>query len=213
VSATPVGDALDAAYKLLEAHARSEVARCVGSAVNPAAALAIEDGIIKQWPRIVRAVESLVPAKVLGGGLVLVDDQPIQRVTVKIGRRKKVHVLDPRNMLEDVYWNENREEKRFRGPGSPAGELLHRTLAALEPALNGVLAPVRADATNAVAKAMADETITGPIRTRLAKKRALARERAMNELRETFKGKAGILSKDDVVQAWDEAVCAQVMES
>ena len=162
------------------------------------------DQIFNHHHKIFEAVEVLSKARVGRAHLVLSDTQPIPRVSVTFFRGKTVK-MDPHNLLKDTLNTLN----PLRFDPSP----LTGSIVAMWPALSLVLAGVQADAMNAVQKALEDERITGPIKARIDKKRALAKQRAARILKHHFKGFKEIFTEDEITALWREVMIEEVMES
>jgi hypothetical protein len=203
--------AFDHARRLLNEHAQATAAKAAsltsavsGKHVSGAPAVA---AVIRGYAdRILGAAEVLAAGTVCGASLRLDGVQPIPRVDVRVtvaGKARKVRT-GPGNMLHDVFETVH---------GLAPDRSMREAMDAVEPALRALLAGVRADAANAVQKALADDRITRPIRERLEKKRALARQNALDATRHHFRNYREILTEDDVMQLWREGLVGEVMES
>ncbi len=165
----------------------------------------VEDQWRDAYDALLRSVRKLSKATVVSAKLTLAGVQPIPKVTVRYPDGKK-QVLEPGHLLLGSVmagefqnmWAHNYPTAVLRGLGH---------------LFDAVLAPVRADVANAVSKAMADERVTGPIKERLAKKHALERAQMIQSLKDSFRAAQRTLTKEEVMQAWDETVCSAVMES
>ena len=208
-----VSDPLDEAairegYALLRRHITDVIARASNGGATQAAARGVEDVMVRAWEPLLRAVRSLASAKVVGARVILVGSQPVQRVTLHL---PKTATVDPHALLLGALEAQN--GTKYHNVLGMAPEALRAFVSAVEPAFDAVLAQVKADVANRVAKMMLDGEVVGRIKGRLAKKRELERVKAFEATKHHFKNLGGILSREDVVQAWDEVLCAQVMDS
>jgi hypothetical protein len=157
--------------------------------------------IEEHFPGILSACNTLLNSRVTRVSLMLVGEQPMPRVQLKHGKRR--FTVDPYNLLSSGL-----------GTLLRVGWTVSMTLAdALGPVLKTELAPLQADVTNAVSKALVDEEITKSIKDKLAKKREVAKISALLQVKELFRNVQGLVSKDDIVQAWDEVMVSDVMDS
>jgi hypothetical protein len=207
--------AFKAARKLLNDHAETVAANAASFASSvsgkhvsgsSSGADVVKAAIRGYGDGILLAAEALAAAVVGKCSLSLDGFQPIPRLalTVSVAGRRKTMKVDPHNLLRDVY-----TVLQTRTPDRSMKD----AMAAMEPALSGVLATVQADALNAVQQALKDEAVTGPIRERLEKKRALDRAKALEMTRHHFKNHRHHLTEDDIVSLWREGLVGEVMES
>jgi len=195
-------------YGLLRRHTSDVIARVSKGGAGQAAAHGIENIMIQAWPAVTLAATALSSAKVSGARVILVGDQPVQRVTLQLPRTTTV---DPHALLLGAV--EAQCGTKYHNALGMTPEALKALISAVEPAFDAVFARIRADVANRLTKLMLDDEVMGRIKGRLAKKRELERVKAFEATKQHFRNLGGILSKDDVSRAWDEVLCAQVMES
>jgi hypothetical protein len=161
---------------------------------------------MERFPAVLLSLDTLMRSRVARVSLLLVGEQPVPRVQMACGKRR--YTLEPYRLTESALEVLMRldSNQRWNFPVKPL-------LDALEPLLQPHLASVRADVTNAVATALVDDRLVGPVKDKLAKQRELARLNAVEAVKHQFRNVQHLLSKEDVTRAWDEVLVARVMES
>ena len=168
------------------------------------------------------AIENMVDVflngRIAGANIVMYDRTPMVRVILRY--RGKAYRLDKTHPLEGLLSTIRTTQSTNRLPVPPNGYAVAYTSQWTEfadkllPLLPQDLVAMKlADIENAAAAALQDPKKTGPIHGRLAAKRAADKEKLLARIREVFKGHDDLVSKEEILQMWDETFVAEVMDS
>lgn len=158
------------------------------------------------FPGVLLSLDTLMRSRVARTTLLLVGEQPVPRVQMACGKRR--YTLEPYRLTESALEVLMRLDSNQRWHFPVSGLLKD-----LEPLLEAPLATVRADVANSVAMALVDERLTRPIKDKLAKQREQARLNAVEQVKHQFRNVQHLLTREEILHAWDEVIVQKVMES